>query len=246
MVQNSNRRAGAQKKKTKARSVPKRVESRVKNGKLILLRRKQIIDGAMKVFIEKGFQAATVREIADAAGVTMGTLYNYIRSKEDIIYIVYDYVTGILREEMRAAICGIEDPEVRLNAALRHNLETVMKNEDVIMFLYKESAFLDRESLRVVLARETEYILMFEELLNDYFKSLGKKVNKDRLRIGADLLAYIPVILALRRWSLRKRYKSRDTVLVDILRFMRSGIEFIPVVNKMCVGEERAVEDEAF
>jgi len=198
----------------------------------------------MKTFIAKGFQAATVREIAESAGVTMGTLYNYIRSKEDIIYIVYDYVTGILREEMRVAISGIKDPETRLKAALRHNLETVLKNEDVIMFLYKESAFLDKESLREVLARETEYIVMFEELLKDYFGSLGKRVNMNRVRIAADLLSYVPVILALRRWSLRKRYESTDAVLVEILNFMLSGIEFISKGNKRDVGKERAVEHE--
>ncbi len=47
--------------------------------------------------------------------------------------IVHDYITGVLRDEMRAAISGIEDPEERLKAAFRRNLETVQANQDVIL-----------------------------------------------------------------------------------------------------------------
>jgi len=79
----------------------KQVKTRVKNPKLIDLRRRQIIKGAIQVFTAKGFHAATVREIADSAGLTMGSLYNYIRSKEDIIYMVYDYITKILKDTVR-------------------------------------------------------------------------------------------------------------------------------------------------
>jgi AcrR family transcriptional regulator len=215
-----------QAKKLKMRK--KEVKTRIKNVDLIGVRRKQIIEGAIKVFIAKGFQSATVREIADAAGLTMGSLYNYIGSKEDIIYIVYDYITSLLREDMKVAISGIKDPEERLKAALRHNVNAVYKNQDIIMFIYKESSFLDKESLYTVLARETEYIEMFEDLLREYFRKDGKKVNETRLRIAADLLSYIPVILTLRRWSLRRRFESMDIVMKSILDFVLSAIQFVP------------------
>ena len=176
----------------KGKIVKKEIKTKIKNPKLIDLRRKQIIDGAIKVFSAKGFPNATVREIAEAAGLTMGTLYNYIRSKEDIIYIVYDYITKILREEMRKAIAGVTDPEERLKAALFQNLNAVYQNQDIIMFIYKASTFLDKESLYEVLARETAYIELFEDLLRDYFKT--KEVDETRLRLAGDLLTYIPVI----------------------------------------------------
>ena len=175
----------------------KEVKTRIKNPKLIDLRRRQIIDGAIKVFTAKGFDSATVREIADAAGLTMGSLYNYIRSKEDIIYIVYDYITN-----------------------------TIYEYQDIVMFIYKASAFLDRESLHEVLTRETEYIELFEDLLRDYFGEM--QVDAGRIRLAADLLTYIPVIVTFRRWSLRRRFESMDGVLQGILDFVLHGIEFIP------------------
>ena len=202
------------------------VKTKIKSEKLIDRRRKQIIDGAIKVFTAKGFHSATVREIADAAGLTMGSLYNYIASKEDIIHIVYDYITRVLREEMRGAIEGIGDPEERLKAALHQNLKAVYQNQEIIMFIYKESAALDKESLYTVLARETEYIELFEGLLRERFR--GQDVNEERLRLAADLLPYIPVIMTFRRWSLRRRFESMDIVMKGILDFVLHGIEFIP------------------
>ena len=213
-------------KKKKGEIARKEVKTRIKNPKLIDLRRRQIIDGAIKVFTAKGFHSATVREIADAAGLTMGSLYNYIRSKEDIIYIVYDYMTKILRDEVRDAIAGLSDPKERLKVALRQNLSTVHEYQDVVMFIYKASTFLDRESLHEVLARETEYIELFENLLRDYFKEM--QVDETRLRLTADLLTYIPVIVTFRRWSLRRRFDSMDIVMKGIHDFVLHGIEFIP------------------
>ena len=60
----------------------KEVKTRIKNARLIDLRRRQIVEGALRVFTAKGFHASTVREIAEEAGLTMGSLYNYVSSKE--------------------------------------------------------------------------------------------------------------------------------------------------------------------
>ena len=154
-------------------------------------------------------------------------MYNYIRSKEDIVYIVYDYITKILREEVVDAIAGINDPRKRLEVALRQNLNTIYEYQDMVMFIYKASTFLDRESLHEVLARETDYIELFEDLLRDHFR--GMDADEARLRLAADLLTYIPVIVTFRRWSLRRRFDSMDMVMKGIHDFILHGLEFIPV-----------------
>jgi AcrR family transcriptional regulator len=51
----------------------------------IAARKKQILDAAAQVFADKGFHRATTREIADAADVSEGTIYNYFGSKEDLL-----------------------------------------------------------------------------------------------------------------------------------------------------------------
>jgi AcrR family transcriptional regulator len=52
---------------------------------LIKARRNQILDAAAAVFAEKGFHRATTKEIAQTAGVSEGTIYNYFDSKADLL-----------------------------------------------------------------------------------------------------------------------------------------------------------------
>jgi AcrR family transcriptional regulator len=229
-------RDGIMKKINNAGAI-KKVETKIKNPERVNLRRKQIIEGAIKVFVEKGFNLATTREIAEASGITEGTLYNYVRSKEDIVYIVYDYITRILREEVSGAIEDIDDPKERLMTALRQNLTSIHNYQDVVMFIYKASTHLDKESLYEVLTRETEYIELFEDLLRNYYQ--GRKVSQAKIRLAADLLAYIPVIVTFRRWSLRRRFDSMEKVMQGILEFVLHGIEFIPENEQMDAGASR-------
>src|SRR5699024_4011844 len=66
------------------------VLSSVKDSKLIKKRRNQMIQGAITLFKEKGFHRTTTREIAKESGFSIGTLYEYIRTKEDVLYLVSD------------------------------------------------------------------------------------------------------------------------------------------------------------
>jgi TetR/AcrR family fatty acid metabolism transcriptional regulator len=48
-------------------------------------REAQILDAATRIFASKGFRAATTKEIAAAAGISEGTIYNYFESKYDLL-----------------------------------------------------------------------------------------------------------------------------------------------------------------
>jgi AcrR family transcriptional regulator len=76
----------------------------VKDERLVQKRRDQMIKGAVTLFKEKGFHRTTTREIAKAAGFSIGTLYEYIRSKEDVLYLVcdsiYDHVCERLEQDL--------------------------------------------------------------------------------------------------------------------------------------------------
>lgn len=60
----------------------------------------EIIEAALKVFVEKGFHAAKVEDIARVAGVTKGTPYLYFRDKEDIFRAVVQSQSAVLLERL--------------------------------------------------------------------------------------------------------------------------------------------------
>lgn len=57
---------------------------------MIEARRTQILMGAVEVFSQKGFHQATTKEIAQAADVSEGTIYNYFKNKRDILVAMID------------------------------------------------------------------------------------------------------------------------------------------------------------
>ena len=65
-------------------------------------KRRQIVDGARAVFLSQGFDAASMNDIARAAGVSKGTLYVYFRHKEQLF-------EAIVEQECEAQAEGIFD-----------------------------------------------------------------------------------------------------------------------------------------
>ena len=93
----------------------RQVKSSVKDESLIEKRREQMIRGAVKLFKEKGFHRTTTREIAKEAGFSIGTLYEYIRTKEDVLYLVCDSIYN----EVPIAFCPSQSNKGRLMGCKR-------------------------------------------------------------------------------------------------------------------------------
>ena len=66
---------------------------------LIRARRDQILTAAISVFAEKGFQHATIRDVAKAAGIADGTIYNYFENKTALILGILDRMNETERRD---------------------------------------------------------------------------------------------------------------------------------------------------
>lgn len=192
------------------------IETVVQDQDLVAQRHDQIFRAASRVFISRGYHAATVREIAQEAGLSLGGLYSYIRTKEDILYLVFDKLTTTLRENMRRAIEGLDDPVEQIEAALRADLKTTEQFQDEILLMYQETKSLGRDSRHAVLNREAEYVKFFEDILRAGYE---RGAFRGDPQLGADAIAYLCSILALRRWNLRARFSSAE-VQEELVQFM--------------------------
>ncbi|MBS2968792.1 TetR/AcrR family transcriptional regulator [Metabacillus sp. KIGAM252] len=63
-------------------------------------REKVIINSAIKCFSQKGYHQTSIQEIADAAGVAKGSIYNYFGSKEDLLFSIFEHHFETLFEKM--------------------------------------------------------------------------------------------------------------------------------------------------
>ena len=210
---------------TAARSSPavrprRSIETVVQDKALVAQRHDEIFRAASRIFISRGYHEATVREIAQEAGLSLGGLYGYIRTKEDILYLVFDKLTTLLREAMRRAIEGIDDPVEQIRAALRADLKTTEQYQDEILLMYQETKSLGRQSRRAVLSREAGYVKFFEDILSAGY---DRGMFRGDPQLSADVIAYLCSILALRRWNLRSRFSSAD-VQEGLIEFILRGL----------------------
>src|SRR6266540_4124879 len=176
------------------------IRTNTKDPELIRDRREQLIRAALEVFQKKGFHEATVRDIGRAAALTQGTIYNYVRSKEDILFLVCDHVVAEYVASMQEAAISTGDPQTRLEGALRGIARVMADRRSTILLLYHESHNLDRRSLRSLLARVDDFIVKVEELIAEAMAPRRRRGSERR--VLANILTFLPTVLALRGWAL--------------------------------------------
>ncbi len=197
------------------------IRTNTKDPELIRDRREQLIRAALEVFQKKGFHEATVRDIGRAAALTQGTIYNYVRSKEDILFLVCDHVVAEYVASMQEAAISTGDPQTRLEGALRGIARVMADRRSTILLLYHESHNLDRRSLRSLLARVDDFIVKVEELIAEAMAPRRRRGSERR--VLANILTFLPTMLALRGWALPQDL-TREQYIDQLVAFMMRGL----------------------
>ena len=200
-----------------------RVVARIKDRSLVQRRRAQIVQAARAVFRDKGFHRATVRDIGRAARMTQGTLYNYVRSKEDILFLICDELVATYQASIRDVLAslGDGDPRTRLRGAIRALIRVMDERQDDVLLMYHESHSLHRKALHSVLNRVHEFVEDFASLVKETAAAAG--LPAPNARLTANILTFMPTMVALRRWDL-KSCASADEVTDELVRFMMRGL----------------------
>lgn len=106
---------------------------------LISARRNQILDAATKVFAEKGVHRATIKDIARAAGIADGTIYNYFANKDALLIGILDRVNQSQQRAADFAQAQDSDAEHFIRSYLGQRLARLSETGlDVFRVLFSE------------------------------------------------------------------------------------------------------------
>ena len=81
-------------------------------------KRQRILDAALHVFAQKGFYNTKVSEIAREAGVADGTIYNYFKSKDDILILLFEDRMDWILERLETELQGDVESQIRTYISL--------------------------------------------------------------------------------------------------------------------------------
>ena len=102
-------------------------------------KRQRILRAAIDVFASKGYFAARMTDVAEAAEVADGTLYLYFEGKEHLLMSIFDSVLGRFIERLDEEIERIEDPIEKLSIMIRLHLETLGRDQALAHVLQIET-----------------------------------------------------------------------------------------------------------
>lgn len=129
-------------------------------------RRQEILDAAAKYFKEKGYAAASMREIADHAQVQTASLYYHFPSKSELLLAVYEESALQLVRTVEEAIAGVRDPWRRLEVACATHLTCLLQGSDYVQVVISDvPESLDDDLRRKLIAQRDSYEAVFRRLM---------------------------------------------------------------------------------
>lgn len=129
--------------------------------------RQEIIDAAARVFYAKGYESASIQDIADELGILKGSIYYHVRSKEEMLFEILlrahdDYHRAV------ADIPGLDGgPLSLLREFVTRHAEHCARNPVATGVFFRDFTSLGDERRDVVIAKRDEYEHILRSILAD-------------------------------------------------------------------------------
>lgn len=196
--------------------------SSVKNPVLVRERRLALIKAAVEIFHAKGYHACRVADVAEAAGISQGTVYNYVNSKEDLLFMVCeDHLLGYERI-VTTALDGAKTPKEKLDALLKATVEAIFTYRKHYIVMLRELHLVEKGRRRGFMKLAADQRRICEDALIEIAKEEGLDVGNTLL--VSNMMIFLPSFLISRGWDFH-RSVSEEEVREFLISFMRRGIK---------------------
>jgi AcrR family transcriptional regulator len=172
-------------------------------------RRGQIIDAATQLMEDRGFHEMSVNALAKQAGLSVGTIYQYVEDKTDILLLVIVDILEAYRHDVPEAMEGNDDAVERLAAGFAAYCRIVDSRRYATVLAY-------REGRETIMALEVETTGLLQACLDEAVEN-GLIVPCDTQLIAHNLTV-LAHAWALKHWHLKKHldldtYIAREIAL---------------------------------
>ncbi len=179
----------------------------------------KIFDATLAISINKGFQATSVRELSRETGLSMGALYSYFKSKDELLEMIRNLGCRILERVLSEEIKHGLDPREKLAIAIETHLYISETMKPWFYFSYMEVKNLRREEQKKAIEMELYTEGLFVEIIQSGIET-GIFREVDPTMTSAVLKAM------LQDWYLKTwKYQGRMVSVEDYARFLIEMME---------------------
>ncbi|WP_110207649.1 TetR/AcrR family transcriptional regulator [Nocardioides daejeonensis] len=129
--------------------------------------RGQLVDSALRLFEEQGFDRTSLQQIVSDAELTKGAFYHHFQSKEDLLWQIQDEYLASQWEAAVAISEGDEEPIQKIRSLILLSLEGVAKHRPHVAIFQQERRNLTGERLADVTAKRDRVDMLFRQTVQE-------------------------------------------------------------------------------
>lgn len=186
-----------------------KVQSTIKDQALLNQKRTLLCQIAAKKFLEKGYERTTMPDIADAAGISIGSIYRYIGKKEDILTLLLQYMCKLVNDELAPVSLLELEPEEKLNMLFSKYCNISDKYRRYFVVAIRENRSMNTSQRQVLWEIENSITSCFTRTINE---GSAKGIFDSSLD---EFFAYNLLIFG-QQWTMRN-YHYKDLSLEDFI-----------------------------
>ena len=185
-------------------------------------RHRGVLETAARLICEKGYEAASVQDIADACGLTKAGLYYYIRSKEDLLLEIQNYGMDIFEERVLLPVLSIANPVERLKACMEKNILLVTEgwSKEVTIILHEHETLTGAARAQIN-ARKKRYVHFLESSFEEAVRE--GRIRKIEPRVAA--FSFLGMILWIYKWFRPEGKIPSDQLAREVQSLFFGGLE---------------------
>ena len=202
----------------------KEVATQIKNKELVKERRRQIVDAAVPLFVDRGYHKTTTRALAQATGLSIGSMYEYISTKDDVLYLVCMAIHAEVEQAVMEALAKPLEGKEALAEVIREYFLVCNRMSDHILLMYQVTHFLPSKWQRKVLEAELRITDVFIKAMRE-LKNRGTliEVDDDTITLMGHNISVLGHTWTFRRWYFAKNFTIEQYIEQQtdfIMRFL--------------------------
>ena len=200
-----------------------RISFKVKNENIAVKKLISIFNATLKLSNEIGFQAMTLRNLSTETKLSMGALYNYFPSKDELFKIIHINGFYLLSDIIKKYIKENTPPEEKMRIVIRVHIYLTDILPKWFFFLYMEAKNLKREDRKISMDSELFTERIFVDIISDGIKS-GIYAKKN-INMTASMIKAMLQDRYLKRWKYTNRKISADMYAEFVIEFIESFLK---------------------
>ena len=183
-------------------------------------RKTEIINMAAKLFKEKGYSAVTMRDIAQAMDIKAASLYNHIKSKQEILVLIVIEIAEEFTNTMGEVVNSNETTIKKIERIIQLHIDITLRDANAL-------ACLNNDWMHLADAELTYFIKMREDY-EENFRTIIKKGIADgeikNLNLEVIIFSTLSTLRTLYLWYGKKKSPSPDVLKSNMIQVLLNGI----------------------